>query len=99
MNILKIVIAATLVAAAGSAVAEASYPPETPFVSSKTRAEVTGELTQQGDQGGADDEASAQAAQHPAESRKTRAVVKAGLIADASAPDREFDPVRTNAGH
>lgn len=44
MNILKMVVTAALVAATGSALAEAAYPPEAPFVSSKTRAEVKAEL-------------------------------------------------------
>lgn len=95
MNILKIVITTTLVVATGSVFAEAIYPPEVPFVSSKTRADVNHELIQDGDQGGADDAPSA----HPAESAKTRAAVKAELNANATMPNREFDPVRINAGH
>jgi len=45
MNIQKIAIAAILAAAAGSVLAEASYPPAAPAVSNKTRAEVKAELT------------------------------------------------------
>lgn len=50
MNISKILVTATLIAAAGSALAESAYPIETPFVPTKTRAEVVAQLTQAGDQ-------------------------------------------------
>lgn len=44
MNIKNIVVAASLLAAAGAAMAEAPYPPETAFHSTKTRADVQAEL-------------------------------------------------------
>jgi len=44
MNIKKITLAAALMIAAGTAMAEAPYPPETPFVSTQTRADVKAEL-------------------------------------------------------
>ncbi|MFJ3058765.1 DUF4148 domain-containing protein [Herbaspirillum sp. NPDC087042] len=44
MNIKNIVVAASLLAAAGAALAEAPYPPETPFHSTQTRADVKAEL-------------------------------------------------------
>jgi hypothetical protein len=47
MSIAKIIAATTLIAA-GSAFAEAPYPPEQAFVSSKTRAEVIAEVQQAG---------------------------------------------------
>ncbi|MFL9925073.1 DUF4148 domain-containing protein [Herbaspirillum lusitanum] len=46
MNIKQIIVATTLLAAAGAAMAEAPYPPETKFVSTKTRADVIAELQQ-----------------------------------------------------
>lgn len=49
MNITKKLIAASiLVSAAGAALAETPYPPETPFVSTKTRADVVAEVKQAG---------------------------------------------------
>ncbi|KAF3996838.1 DUF4148 domain-containing protein [Glaciimonas immobilis] len=55
MNIQKLLISAAFVATtaavAGSAFAEATYPVETPTVSTKTRAEVIAQLTQAGDEG------------------------------------------------
>ncbi|QJQ00826.1 MULTISPECIES: DUF4148 domain-containing protein [Herbaspirillum] len=44
MNIKNIVVAASLLAAAGAAMAEAPYPPQTPFHSTQTRADVKAEL-------------------------------------------------------
>jgi hypothetical protein len=44
MNIKNIIVAASLLAAAGAAMAEAPYPPETPFQSTQTRADVKAEL-------------------------------------------------------
>lgn len=44
MSIKNIVVAASLLAAAGAAMAEAPYPPETPFHSTQTRADVKAEL-------------------------------------------------------
>ncbi|KAF1041757.1 MAG: hypothetical protein GAK35_03099 [Herbaspirillum frisingense] len=44
MNIKNILIAASLLTAAGAAMAEAPYPPETPFTSTQTRADVKAEL-------------------------------------------------------
>ena len=44
MNIKNITLAAALMIAAGTAMAEAPYPPETPFVSTQTRADVKAEL-------------------------------------------------------
>ena len=41
---LKTIIAAAMLTAASTAMAEAPYPPETPFVSTKTRADVKAEL-------------------------------------------------------
>jgi hypothetical protein len=46
MNAKKIVVSVVLFAAAGAALAETAYPPETKFVSTKTRAEVIAELKQ-----------------------------------------------------
>lgn len=46
MNTKQITAAVVLFAAAGAALAEAPYPPETKFVSTKTRAEVLAELKQ-----------------------------------------------------
>ena len=55
MNIQKFALTAAFVATtaaiAGSAFADARYPVDAPFVSTKTRAEVVAELTQAGDQG------------------------------------------------
>lgn len=44
MNIKNILIAASLLTAAGAAMAETPYPPETNFVSTQTRADVKAEL-------------------------------------------------------
>ncbi|WP_050466932.1 DUF4148 domain-containing protein [Herbaspirillum chlorophenolicum] len=44
MNIKNITVAAALLVAAGAALAEAPYPPETAFVSTQTRADVKAEL-------------------------------------------------------
>lgn len=44
MNIKNITVAAALLIAAGAAMAEAPYPPETAFVSTQTRADVKAEL-------------------------------------------------------
>lgn len=99
MNILKIVIATTLVAAAGSVLAEASYPPEAPFVSTKTRAEVVAELQQASDQGSLNYAASAYPVLQPVASTKTRAEVKAELNRDAPVANRELDELRDNVGH
>ena len=41
---LKTLIAAALLTSAGAAMAEAPYPPETPFVSTQTRADIKAEL-------------------------------------------------------
>lgn len=46
MNAKQIVVSLVLFAAAGAAFAETAYPPETKFVSTKTRAEVIAELKQ-----------------------------------------------------
>jgi hypothetical protein len=46
MNTKQITAAVVLFAAAGAALAEAPYPPETKFVSTKTRTEVLAELKQ-----------------------------------------------------
>ncbi|WP_034302563.1 DUF4148 domain-containing protein [Herbaspirillum sp. RV1423] len=51
MNTKQITAAVILFAAAGAAMAEAPYPPETKFVSTKTRAEVISELQQAQAQG------------------------------------------------
>ncbi|MBB3211895.1 hypothetical protein FHW67_001163 [Herbaspirillum sp. Sphag1AN] len=51
MNTKQITAAVVLFAAAGAALAEAPYPPETKFVSTKTRAEVLAELKQAQAQG------------------------------------------------
>lgn len=51
MNIKQLVAAATVLAATGAAFAEARYPVDTPFVSTKTRAEVRAELEQARAQG------------------------------------------------
>lgn len=48
MNITKIIAATTILAASISAYAEAQFPTEKPFVSSKTRAEVVAEIAQAG---------------------------------------------------
>jgi hypothetical protein len=99
MNISKIVITATLVAATGAAFAEASYPPEVSFVSSKTRAGVIAELKQESDEDGLNYAASAPPVLQPAASTKTRAAVKATLNADATIANRELDVLRINVGH
>ncbi|MFX6023480.1 DUF4148 domain-containing protein, partial [Acinetobacter baumannii] len=44
MNIKNIIVAASRLTAAGAAMAEAPYPPETPFHSTQTRADVKAEL-------------------------------------------------------
>lgn len=51
MNTKQITAAIVLFAAAGAAMAESPFPPETKFVSTKTRAEVTAELQQAQAQG------------------------------------------------
>ena len=51
MNAKKLTAALVLFAAAGTALAESPYPPETKFVSTKTRAEVMAELQEARDQG------------------------------------------------
>lgn len=103
MNILKIIAAAALVAATGSALAEASYPPETPFVSTKTRAEVIAELKQASADGSLNTAASAYPVLQPVASTTTRAAVKAELKADlkADAPvaNRELDELHDYAGY
>jgi Domain of unknown function (DUF4148) len=48
MNITKIIAATTILAASISTYAETPLPAEKPFVSSKTRAEVTAEVAQAG---------------------------------------------------
>ena len=54
MNIKKIAGGLLFLSIAGSAMAEQAYPPETQFVSHKTRAEVIEELKQARQHGGAD---------------------------------------------
>lgn len=44
MNIKHLTIAAALLVTAGAAMADAPYPPEQPFVSTHTRADVKAEL-------------------------------------------------------
>jgi len=51
MNTKQLTAAVILFAAAGAAMAEAPYPPETSFVSTKTRADVIAELQQARAQG------------------------------------------------
>ncbi|MBB3214226.1 hypothetical protein FHW67_003538 [Herbaspirillum sp. Sphag1AN] len=51
MNAKQILVSVVLFAAAGAAFAETAYPPETKFVSTKTRAEVIAELKQAQAQG------------------------------------------------
>jgi hypothetical protein len=51
MNTKQLLAAIALITVAHSALAEASYPPEVPFVSTKTRAEVKAELAQAKAQG------------------------------------------------
>lgn len=51
MNTKQITAAIVLFAAAGAAMAESPFPPETKFVSTKTRAEVISELQQAQAQG------------------------------------------------
>ncbi len=51
MNTKQLTAAIVLFAAAGAALAEAPYPPETNFVSTKTRADVIAELQQARAQG------------------------------------------------
>lgn len=51
MNIKQITAAVVLFAAAGAALAETQYPPQTKFVSTKTRAEVIAELKEAQAQG------------------------------------------------
>jgi hypothetical protein len=46
MNAKQLIAGLTILAAAGSAMAVTPYPPETPFVSSKSRADVQAELLQ-----------------------------------------------------
>lgn len=46
MNTKQIIAGLAILAAAGSALADAPYPPETPFVSTKSRADVQAELVQ-----------------------------------------------------
>ena len=46
MNLKKIIIASALITIAASAFAGRNYPPEPPFVSTKTRAEVIAEIGQ-----------------------------------------------------
>ncbi|PFH10020.1 uncharacterized protein DUF4148 [Collimonas sp. PA-H2] len=99
MNISKLVAGAMLIAAAGSALAEASYPPELPFVSSKTRAEVIAELKQARDDGSLNYAASAYPVLRPVASTTTRAEVKAELKSDTPVANRELDELRDNLGH
>lgn len=99
MNILKIAVAAALVAATGSVLADAAYPPEVPFVSSKTRAEVVAELQQASDQGSLNYAASAYPVLQPVASTKTRAEVKAELKTDPVVANRDLDELRDNVGH
>ncbi len=51
INIKQLAVASLLFATAGIALADQAYPPETPFVSTKTRAEVIAELQQAQAQG------------------------------------------------
>jgi len=51
MNTKQLTAALVLFTAAGAALAEAPYPPETKFVSTKTRSEVIAELKQAQAQG------------------------------------------------
>lgn len=99
MNISKILITAALAAAAGSALAEAAYPPETPFVSSKTRAQVIAELKQAREDGSMNYAASAYPVLQPVASTTTRAEVKAELKSDAPLANRELDELRDYVGH
>ncbi|SFI20861.1 protein of unknown function [Collimonas sp. OK307] len=46
MNAKQLIAGLTILAAAGSAMAVTPYPPETPFVSTKSRADVQAELLQ-----------------------------------------------------
>ncbi|PUA17809.1 DUF4148 domain-containing protein [Glaciimonas sp. PCH181] len=101
MNIQKLMISAALVAVttatAGAAMAEARYPVDAPFVSTKTRAEVVAQLTQAGDQGRLNYANSAYPVLQTPVSTKTRAEVKQELaIAEASG---ELDNIRHNGGN
>jgi len=93
------VIATTLATAAGSVLAEASYPPEVPFVSTKTRAEVVAELQKASDQGSLNYAASAYPVLQPVASAKTRAEVKEELSRDKPVANRELDELRDNTGY
>ncbi len=46
MNMKQVIAGFAILAAAGSALADAPYPPETPFASTKSRADVQAELVQ-----------------------------------------------------
>lgn len=75
MNAKNIIAAIALVSAAGAAFAEAPYPPENQFVSTKTRAEVVTELKQAQQQGQIVSDANYPAAQQPHSSLSRAEVV------------------------
>jgi len=91
MNFKKIIIASAFIATAASAYAENRYPPEQPFVSTKTRAEVIAEMQDAGgDLGRKNYEATFNPANATASS-KTRAEVLAELKEAGINPSRNRD--------
>ena len=97
MNISKIVAAAALIAAAGSALADAAYPVDATFVSTKTRAEVVSELKQARDQGLLNFSYDDYPRLPAAVSSKTRAEVREELAAARANP--ELDGILHNSGN
>lgn len=79
MSITKIIAATALIAAAGSALAEQPFPPDQPFVSTKTRAEVIAEIKEAGSNLGRDNYAATFNPVQAHANGKTRAEVLAEL--------------------
>ena len=99
MNISKIVVTAALIAAAGSALADAAYPVNASFTSTKTRAEVVADLKQASDQGRVSYGNTAYPLPQAAVSTKTRAEVRAELAAATADVNPELDGIRHNSGN
>lgn len=88
MNIKQLVAAATVLAATGAAFAEARYPVDTPFVSTKTRAEVRAELEQARAQGLLTRDRERHPVFAPVQSTRSREEVRAEAIEAMKHPQR-----------
>ncbi|MFC5475447.1 DUF4148 domain-containing protein [Paraherbaspirillum soli] len=92
MNAKQLIAAVAVFAAAGSAFADASYPPETKVTSSKTRAEVIAEMEQARAQGLMNQSD----AVYPLEAQ-VKSSEQARKLATQSKPGREVDATYSGA--